>query len=337
MNAIETQELTKIFRSGLIEKKELRAVDSVNLTVKQGEFFGLLGPNGAGKTTLIKLISTLMIPTSGSGKVMGYDIVRQEREVRNSIGLVGVGERIFYWRLTGMQNLLFFSSLYNIPLREARKRAEELLKMVGLYQYADTRYMNYSNGMQRRLAIVRALIPDVPLLILDEPTIGLDPISARQVRDFLKNRVQSEMGKTVLLTTHYMEEADELCDRVAFMSRGRLVAVGTPSELKEELKKEEAVVIELLGGGPSLPQKLGLDKAWYEAVAGDPTGKAKLRVVISGLDEVPELIKSLIDSGTKVLSVKMEEPSLYDVFAQLTGSQVQMEGPVQRRAFRRGP
>jgi len=319
--------------SGFIKHKEFRAVDSVNLRVEKGEFFGLLGPNGAGKTTLIKMISTLTIPTSGTAKVAGYDIIKQERQVRNSIGLVGVGERIFYWRLTGMQNLLFFASLYNIPLKDAEARAEELLKMVGLYQFADTRYMNYSTGMQRKLAIVRALLTDAPILLLDEPSIGLDPISAKQVRDFLKNHVQAKMGKTILLTTHYMEEAEELCDRVAFMNRGRLAAVGTPRELKESMRTENAVVIELENGGPWVTEKLGLKGAWWNGVAGDPTGRGTLRVVVKSLEEVPDLIKALIDIGVKITQVKMEEPSLYDVFVKLAGTQIQMEGPVQRVGF----
>ncbi|WP_449462896.1 ABC transporter ATP-binding protein [Tardisphaera miroshnichenkoae] len=333
--AIITKDLTKVFKSGLFQKTEFKAVDSVNLTVERGEFFGLLGPNGAGKTTLIKIISTLTIPTSGTALVNGYDIIKQERDVRNSIGLVGVGERIFYWRLTGMQNLLFFSSLYNIPLKEAERRAEELLKMVGLYQFADTRYMNYSTGMQRKLAIVRALLTDAPILLLDEPSIGLDPISARQVREFLKDQVQRKMGKTVVLTTHYMEEAEQLCDRVGFMSRGKLVAVGSPSELKDKMKQENAVVIRLENGGPWVVDKLGLQKAWWSSESGDPTGKGTLRVVVESDKEVPELIKSLIDSGIKIVEVKMEEPSLYDVFVKLAGSQVQVEGPVRRPVFGR--
>ncbi len=336
--AIVTKDLTKIFKSGLFQKTEFKAVDSVNLKVERGEFFGLLGPNGAGKTTLIKIISTLTIPTSGTALVNGYDIIKQERQVRNSIGLVGVGERIFYWRLTGMQNLLFFASLYNIPLKEAESRAEELLKMVGLYQFADTRYMNYSTGMQRKLAIVRALLTDAPILLLDEPSIGLDPISAKQVRDFLKNQVQRKMGKTILLTTHYMEEAEQLCERVGFMSRGKLVAVGSPSELKEKMKQENAVVIKLENGGDWIVEKLGLQRAWWNEEAGDPTGKGTLRVVVESDKEVPELIKSLIDFGVKIVEVKMEEPSLYDVFVKLAGSQVQAEGPTKRPMFggRRG-
>jgi len=335
--ALITKDLTKVFTSGFLKHKQFKAVDSVNLRVDKGEFFGLLGPNGAGKTTLIKMVSTLTIPTSGTAEVAGHDIIKEERQVRESIGLVGVGERIFYWRLTGMQNLLFFSSLYNIPLKEAESRAEELLKMVGLYQFADTRYMNYSTGMQRKLAIVRALLTDAPVLLLDEPTIGLDPISAKQVRDFLKGQVQAKMGKTILLTTHYMEEVEQLCERVAFMNKGRVVAVGSPSELKESMRTENAVVVELENGGPWVVEKLGARKAWWSSGAGDPSGKGTLRVVVESVEEVPELIKSLIDLGVKIAEVKMEQPSLYDVFVKLAGTQVQVEGPVQKIGRGRGP
>src|SRR5205809_5166837 len=198
--------------------KEVEAVRGVSFTIEPGELFGLLGPNGAGKTTTIKMLITLLIPTGGSARVLGLDVVRQAREVRKRIGYVFGGERGVYERLSGYDNLRYFAELYGVPAREQKARIELLLEMVGLKGREHERAEGYSRGMKQRLHVARGLLHDPDVVFLDEPTIGLDPVGARELRATISTLV--EAGKTVLLTTHYMFEADALCDRIAVIEKG---------------------------------------------------------------------------------------------------------------------
>jgi len=237
--AIETHGLTKTFNS-------FTAVDHVDLTVSKGEIYGFLGPNGAGKTTTIRILCTLLSPSSGTASVDGYDVVRQANEVRKRIGLVSE-KLIMYPRLTALENLMFFGKLYRIDRDALRKKSEELLEMVKLTPFKDKQVGGFSSGMRQRVNVIRALLHDPDILFLDEPTTGLDPQSTRFVRDLVKELKQR--GHTVVLTTHIMEEADELSDRVCIIDHGKIMAVDTPHGFKEKYHSNSLleVFLELTG------------------------------------------------------------------------------------------
>ncbi|HRW82521.1 MAG TPA: ABC transporter ATP-binding protein [Methanothrix sp.] len=242
--AIETTRLTKTFTvpRGLVDLVRRRPaiggitpVDGVDLVVEKGEVFGILGPNGAGKTTLIKILCTLILPTAGSARINGFDIEKESGRVRESIGLVTTDERSFYWRLTGRQNLEFFASLHNFYSDDARNMVDDLLGVVDLKYAADERFLNYSAGMKQRMAIARGLLNDPAVLFMDEPTRSLDPGAAQGLREFIKGEIVGERGKTIFISTHNLEEAEELCDRVAIFDDGRIKVIGSPADLKASL------------------------------------------------------------------------------------------------------
>src|ERR671914_1382046 len=226
MAVVEAVDLRRTYKTytGIFRRKavEVEAVRGVSFEIREGELFGLLGPNGAGKTTTIKMLITLLIPTAGEARVLGYDVVKDAREVRKRIGYVFGGERGVYERLSGYDNLRYFAELYGVPGREQRGRIEELLELVGLKGREHERTEGYSRGMKQRLHIARGLLHDPQVVFLDEPTIGLDPVGARELRATIASLAAA--GKTILLTTHYMFEADSLCDRIAVIAHGEIVA-----------------------------------------------------------------------------------------------------------------
>lgn len=233
--AITTKGLTKVYRvrqttDGKIKTREIKAVLDLNLRICRGELFGLLGVNGAGKTTTIRMLATLLEPTSGTAVVNGFDVLKQPVDVRRSIGCLLPGERSHYWKLTARENLRFFGTLYGMPPRGLENRIEQVLDIVGLSQRADERVENYSSGMRQRLALARAILHDPPVLILDEPTAGLDVHSARMLRRMVQELAAT--GKTVLLTTHNLQEAEKVCTRVAVIHGGRILAQDTPEALR---------------------------------------------------------------------------------------------------------
>jgi ABC-2 type transport system ATP-binding protein len=242
--AIDTCKLTKTFTvprglGDFVRRRPaiggITPVDGVDLSVEKGEVFGILGPNGAGKTTLIKILCTLILPTAGAARINGFDVEKESGRVRESIGLVTTDERSFYWRLTGRQNLEFFASLHNFFSDDAKNMVEELLGVVDLRYAADERFLNYSAGMKQRMAIARGLLNDPSVLFMDEPTRSLDPGSAQGLREFIKEEIVKERGKTIFISTHNLEEAEELCDRVAIFDDGKIKVVGTPADLKASL------------------------------------------------------------------------------------------------------
>src|SRR5262245_10105868 len=246
---VEALDLHRTYRThtGTIRRrsKEIEAVKGVSFEIQQGELFGLLGPNGAGKTTTIKMLITLLIPTSGSARVLGHDVVEDATWVRSRIGYVFGGDRGLYERLSALDNLRYFAELYAVEPRRQRPRIDELLELVGLKGREKERVEGYSRGMRQRLHIARGLLHDPPVVFLDEPTIGVDPVGARELRATIASLTKS--GKTVLLTTHYMFEADQLCDRIAVIAKGRIVGEGTPRELKGSVSDGTVVEIEVYG------------------------------------------------------------------------------------------
>src|SRR5215216_6718130 len=258
MAVVEAHDLHRTYRTstGTLRRKwkDVEAVRGVTFGIERGELFGLLGPNGAGKTTTIKMLITLLLPTSGTARVLGYDVVKDPREVRKRIGYVFGGERGVYERLSGYDNLRYFAELYGVPPKEIRPRIDYLLELVGLKGREQERAEGYSRGMKQRLHIARGLLHDPPVVFLDEPTIGLDPIGARELRATIASL--AEAGKTILLTTHYMFEADALCDRIAVIARGEIVAQGTPADLKRDVAQGTVVEVETFGVPEPVLEKL---------------------------------------------------------------------------------
>jgi ABC-2 type transport system ATP-binding protein len=223
------------------KRNVLTTLSEVNLKVKEGEVLGLLGPNGAGKSTLIKILCTLILPTVGEAYVNGYNVVKEGQQARSSIGFITTDERSFYWRLSGRENLQFFATLHNMPQSQVKARVEELLDVVHLKNRADEPFLNYSAGMKQRMAIARGLLNDPKVLFMDEPTRSLDPGAAKSLRDFIKDHIVTERGKTVLISTHQLDEAEQLCDTIAILDEGRIKVQGSPGELKKSISESSTL------------------------------------------------------------------------------------------------
>ena len=294
------------------------AVDDVSLNISQGEIFGLLGPNGAGKTTTIKLISTLLRPTRGAITVAGVDVVARPTQALRNLGTVLSGERSVYWKLTGRENLAYFAALYGLPGPVARRRIGDLLDRFSLAKRADENVERYSTGMRQRICLAKALLAEPAVLILDEPTAGLDPQSAVNLREMIQE-VRAE-GRTVLLTTHYMEEADELCDRVGIIDHGRIIALDTPGDLKGRVDGEKLLQAELAeweaGWGESLLEHGATN---INVSFDDATRVYRLIVHLNGRLSPGGAITRLVASGAEVKNFALKTPSLEDVFIHLTG------------------
>jgi ABC-2 type transport system ATP-binding protein len=306
-------------RGGLLrsQQRNIEALKGVNLDILPGEIFGLLGPNGAGKTTLIKCLTTLLIPTSGSIQVNGYDAARNEDSVRASIGCMLMGERGLYWKLTGRENLDYFGALYHLPPEARHRRARDLIQQLGLGDIADRAVETYSSGQKMKLAFARSLVNSAPLLVLDEPTNTLDVPSARELRGIVRDL--NRQGHTVIYTTHQMVEAEELCQRVAIIDRGQVIALGTVSELKASLQREGVIRV----GGVIPPGAFARVKSLehvIEAALTTADGQAELRVVTRQPRLLlPEMIRALYDNGAVIEDVSPAQVTLEDVFVALTG------------------
>jgi len=315
---VEVEDLRRVYRSrtstfkrGL---KEVEALRGVSFSIEQGELFGLLGPNGAGKTTTIKILTTLLLPTSGRARVLGLDPATQHRELRSRIGYVFGGDRGLYDRLSGLDNLKFFADVYRVPIREKSHRIEELLDTVGLRGRERERVEGYSRGMRQRLHIARGILHDPEVVFLDEPTIGVDPVGARALRAMIAGLV--EAGKTVLLTTHYMFEADSLCDRIAMIARGRIVAEGTPAQLKAHVADSSVVEIEVFGIEEHDVERLrGLPGV--TSVSVDERDQAQLITIQSPRAlELTQELRGFLD-GTRIGRIAAREPTLEDAYVAL--------------------
>jgi ABC-2 type transport system ATP-binding protein len=318
MAVIEAIELYRTYRTttGVIRRKRLdvEAVRGVSFSVEQGELFGLLGPNGAGKTTTIKMLITLLLPTSGEARVLGRDVVTDAREVRRRIGYVFGGDRGLYERLSAHDNLRYFAELYGVSGKKQRTRIDEVLELVGLKGREQERVEGYSRGMRQRLHIARGILHDPEVVFLDEPTIGVDPVGARDLRQTISDLVSA--GKTVLLTTHYMFEADALCDRIAVIAKGEIVGHGTPEQLKANVTGGRVTEIEVFGvDDPTVARLRAIDGVTAVNVE-EREQKQVVVVQTSGEREVTAPLLAQLD-GFEVGRVASREPPLEDAYVAL--------------------
>ena len=322
MSAIEVSNLQRDFQTtiGVFKRKKkiVKAVQDISFEIADGELFGLLGPNGAGKTTSVKMLTTLLIPTGGAARILGLDIIKDADQVRPRIGFIFGGERGLYWRLNATDNLRYFASLYYIDPAVSKKRIPYLLEMVGLKDRADEKVEGYSRGMRQRLHIARALLHDPEVLFLDEPTMGLDPVGARELRQTVRN-LQSEK-KTILLTTHYMFEADALCQRIAVINKGQIVALDTPANIKDTVNDLSVVEIEVFGIPQETFEKVKSLPVVESASVEDRDQRQLLLVHTSrSAEAIPLLVAEL--QGLKMGKVTAREPTLEDAYVRLVGGE----------------
>lgn len=322
MAAIEIQELSKKF-------DKLTAVDKVNLNIKEGELFGLLGPNGAGKTTMISMLCTILRPTSGTAKIWNHDIVKAQDDVRKSIGIVFQDQSLDDI-LTGTENMQFHGRLYKVPKKTMNERMTELLELMELTDRKDDLVKTYSGGMRRRLEIARGLLHHPKILFLDEPTLGLDPLTRRHIWDYIKKLNESE-GVTMLLTTHYMEEADYLCDRIAIIDYGKIVALDTPWNMKKTMGGD-VISLETISKDENLKE----DLLRIENVTAVDFVKNAIRLTSSkGETLIPKAMDVMREHNVEVKSVSLHAPTLEDVFIKYTGHRLRDEGEGKKGQLKR--
>ncbi len=317
--SIETKGLKRLFK-GIPGKGAVVALDGVDVQVHDDEIFGLLGPNGAGKTTLIKILCTLLLPTDGQAYVKGLDVVKQASQIRRIINLVSGGETPGYGILSVKENLWFFSQLYGLPRDFAKDRVAKLMDQLELGDYANTRMSKLSSGYKQRLNLARGFVNDPAVLFLDEPTLGLDVLSARHLRTLVKSWIQTG-GKTVLLTTHYMAEADQLCDRVGIINQGRILALDTPQRLKTKVASGASWKIEItpnlqqLDSIKNIPGIVGISQT-----DNIETGVSTLKLVLQDESAMSDLLSQIRQNGSKVLNMGKSEATLEDVYIGLVGT-----------------
>jgi ABC-2 type transport system ATP-binding protein len=310
MEAVEVDEITRVFEPRRRGSTRVVALDSISLTIPVGEIHGLLGPNGAGKTTLVKILSTVLLPTSGQARILGHDVVAETQAVRPLIGIVFGGERGLYWRLTGRQNLEYWGALYKLSARQARQRSQQLLERVGLTEKADERVEEYSRGMKQRLHLARGLMGDGKVLFLDEPTTGMDPLAAREFRTLI-GELRGE-GRTILLATHDMVEAETVCDRVTLIDRGKIIATESPRTLGKLISRFQRIDVE--GASEDVLADIRTLKGVTSVAAVDGVG-TRIEVDEEGVTQV--VLERLVGAG--VTSVRTSLPGLEEVYVQLIG------------------
>jgi len=319
--AVETRQVTRVFNpKNKKEGKSVTALNSVDLKIEHGELFGLLGPNGAGKTTLLKILSTLLLPTSGKAFVSGFDVEKDFVNVRKRINMVSGGEISGYGLLTVRENLWMFSQFYGIKSSVANERIDRMLDQFGLADKRNAKVRTLSTGQRQKMNVIRGFVTDPEIIFLDEPTLGLDVNASRIIREFVLEWVH-EGGKkrTVLLTTHYMAEADQLCDRVAIIDDGRILACNSPENLKKLVKTNTTLKLDV---------NLLTERSKFESIPGvekfaahdDPERNVTtLRFILKDESAVSEIVSRVVGQGSKILSVQKTEPTLEDVFVKMVG------------------
>jgi ABC-2 type transport system ATP-binding protein len=311
-NIIEVRNLTKTF-------KDFVAVDGISFDVRKGEIFGLLGPNGAGKSTILRILSTLSIPTKGTATIDGYDVVKNGTQVRKLIGIVSE-KMIMYNRLTAKENLWFFGCLFEIPKDALAKRIDELLELVELTKWKDAQVGTFSTGMRQRMNVIRALLNMPRVLFLDEPTLGLDPQSSVEIREFIK-KLNRESGTTIMITTHMMVDADLLCDRIAIVDHGKIVAIDTSKNLKKLISGADTTVLQLEIAN-LMPKIIDSIRAVGCVDAVSQEDDTHLRIIVHGDDAFDNVINAVRAEEGKISAMENLQPSLEDVFLHITGHQV---------------
>ena len=315
--SVETRNIVRLFKA---HPKPVTALDQVSVSIKEGEIFGLLGPNGAGKTTLIKILTTLLLPTSGEAYVSGFNVTKEPEKVREVISLVSGGETPGYGILSASENLWFFSQLYGLPSSTAKEKIQHLTRELDFEEYAKTRMSKLSTGYKQRLNLARGLLNDPRILFLDEPTLGLDVLTSKKLRGYIVDWAKRERRGTVLLTTHYMAEADEMCDRVAIIDQGRILACDNPLTLKENLKENVIMKIEVssVQADFSFMEKMtGL--VGYSQTRSIQTDTTTLKVLVRNEAVLSKITATLEKQKLKILSAIKAEPTLEDVYISLVG------------------
>lgn len=324
--AIQTERLGRIYkiRGGKkSEPKELVALKDVNLQVRKGELFGLLGPNGAGKTTLIKILTTLLGPSSGWARVAGYDVVKDATRIRPRINMVSGGESSGYGLLTVRENLWMFAQFYGITSGVANNRIRELLGVVGLSDRMNTKSSDLSTGLRQKMNIVRGFLTNPDVLFLDEPTLGLDVGASREVRNFVRRWIDEDQQRTLLLTTHYMMEADELCDRVAIINQGQVLACDTPSALKTRLQKDAIFRMEVSSLNGQMVEQFEQLPGVRKVVHSAQDGYSQLEMILGQDDVLASVVNLLTTADKHILNLQKREPTLEDVFVALVGTSME--------------
>ena len=329
--AVETRELTRIFsgKRHLLRRRRraddeepegpVTALDGVTLQIREGELFGLLGPNGAGKTTLIKILCTLLLPTAGEAFVAGYDVTKDAFPIRQRISMVSGGETTGYGLLTTRENIWMFSQFYGIPSKVANDRIDELMDIFGLRDRRDSKVRTLSTGQRQKMNMIRGFVTDPDILFLDEPTVGLDVNAARTIRDYVMTWLQEEKDMTVLLTTHYMAEADEMCDRIAIIDNGRILACDTPGNLKKMVRLDTTFRLEVdpMRDPTGLGRIAGVKN--YSIRNDASKNIAYLTFILDGEAPVADILSYIMGQGSRVRSLQKSEPTLEDVFVSMVG------------------
>lgn len=324
--AVKTEAVGRVYKIRERKKgepKERVALKEVSLEVAPGELFGLLGPNGAGKTTLIKILTTLLAPTSGHAWVAGHDVVAQPQRIRPLINMVSGGESSGYGLLTVRENLWMFSQFYGMPSRRANERIRQLLEIVGLADRLNTKTSDLSTGMRQKMNVVRGFMTDPMVIFLDEPTLGLDVGAARDVRSFIRSWMNEHPGRTVLLTTHYMVEADELCDRVAIINQGKVLASDTPATLKRQLQREPIFKLEVSPLDGAEPEEFKRIEGVTQFVHRPVEGGSTLEFILEDEGILPAVVDQLTQHNIRLRNLEKREPTLEDVFLKLVGMSMQ--------------
>jgi ABC-2 type transport system ATP-binding protein len=322
--AIHTNDLGRIYQIRGPKKKDdpqkLVALEGVNLSIERGGLFGLLGPNGAGKTTLIKILSTLLLPTKGSATIEGLDVTRDMNEIRRRISMVSGGETSGYGLLTIEENLWMFARFHGLDSSVAKSRINEMLDVMGILDRRRTKISDLSTGLRQKMNFVRGFITDPDVIFLDEPTLGLDVSAAREVRNFVKEWLRDHPDRTILLTTHYMAEAEELCDRLAIIDKGRLLVEDTTTNLKRKVQDEVVFILKVARmGKPSDGDRLEDVAGVKRVVAENTDDYTQLQLSLQGEDALPAVLAYLAKRGSGLIALEKREPSLEEVFIQLVG------------------